>query len=118
MAADSFHEKPLHIRQSKDLFGKGVKPGFAQLFRLRCDTLDGCATGDEPVRPLAPISFFIVGGSVFKALNFVLFLRKLPLHLFFLGLQLFNFLFLHDFNLLTVKDGCKKTAYVFGRRSA
>ena len=101
IVADSFREKPLHIRQSKDLFGKGVKPGFAQLFRLRCDTLDGCATGDEPVRPLAPISFFIVGGSVFKALNFVLFLRKLPLHLFFLGLQLFDFFFVHDFNLLT-----------------
>ena len=89
MAADSFHEKPLHIRQSKDLFGKGVKPGFAQLFRLRCDTLDGCATGDEPVRPLAPFSLFVVGGAVFKTLDFVLFLRKLPLHLFFLGLQLF-----------------------------
>ena len=101
MAADSFHEKPLCVRQSKDLFGKSVKVCFAQSLCLRCDTLDGCATGDEPVRPLAPISFFIVGGSVFKALNFVLFLRKLPLHLFFLGLQLFDFFFLHDFNLLT-----------------
>lgn len=83
MAADSFHEKPLRIWQSKDLFGKGVKPGFAQLFRLRCDTLDGCATGDEPVRPLAPFSLFVVGGTVFEPLNFVLLLRKLPLDLFF-----------------------------------
>ena len=81
MAADSFHEKPLRVWQSKDLFGKGVKPGFAQLFRLRCDTLDGCATGDEPVRPLAPFSLFVVGGAVLKALDFVLLLRKLPLHL-------------------------------------
>ena len=101
MAADSFHEKPLRVWQGENPFCKSVKRGFVQLFRLRCDTLDGCATGDEPVRPLAPISFFIVGGSVFKALNFVLFLRKLPLHLFFLGLQLFDFFFLHDFNLLT-----------------
>ena len=91
----------MRIWQSKDLFGKGVKPGFAQLFRLRCDTLDGCATGDEPVRPLAPFSLFVVGGAVLKALDFVLLLRKLPLHLFFLGLQLLNFFFVHDFNLLT-----------------
>ena len=38
--------------------------------------------------PLAPFSLFIVSGAVLKALDFVLFLRKLPLHLFFLGLQL------------------------------
>ena len=101
MAADSFHEKPLRIWQSKDLFGKGVKPGFAQLFRLRCDTLDGCATGDEPVRPLAPFSLFVVGGTVFEPLNFVLFLRKLTLDPFFLGLQLLKFFFVHDYNLLT-----------------
>ena len=91
----------MHIWQSKDLFGKGVKPGFAQLFRLRCDTLDGCATGDEPVRPLAPFSLFVVGGTVFEPLNFVLLLRKLTLDLFFLCLQLLNFFFVHDFNLLT-----------------
>ena len=103
MAADSFHEKPLRIWQSKDLFGKGVKPGFAQLFRLRCNALDGCATGDEPVRPLAPFSLFLVGGAVFKALDFVLLLRKLTLDLFFLDLQLLNFFFVHDFNLLTDK---------------
>ena len=89
--ADGFREQPLRVRQSKDLFGKGVKRGFAQIFRLRCDALDGCTTSDEPVRPLAPFSFFIVGGSVFKALNFVLLLCKLPLELFFLSLQLFDF---------------------------
>ena len=71
MAADSFHEKTSRICQRKDLFGKGVKPGFAQLFRLRCNALDGCATGDEPVCPLAPFSLFIVGGAVFKTLDFV-----------------------------------------------
>lgn len=43
---------------------------------------------------------------------------KLPLDLFFLSLQFLNFFFVHDFDLLTVKDGCKKTAYIFGRRSA
>ena len=51
--------------------------------------------------PLAPFSLFIVGGAVLKALDFVLFLRKLPLHLFFLGLQLFDFFFGHNFDLLT-----------------
>ena len=101
MIADGFREQSLCVRQSKDLFGKSVKRGFAQLFRLRCDALDGCATGDKPVRPLAPFSLFIVGGAVLKALDFVLFLRKLPLHLFFLGLQLFDFFFGHNFDLLT-----------------
>jgi len=100
--ADGFREQPLRVRQSKDLFGKSVKLGFAQLFRLRCDALDGCTTSDKPVRPLAPFSLFIVGGAVLKALNFVLLLRKLPLDLFFLGLQLLNSFLVHDFNLLTV----------------
>lgn len=103
MAADSFHEKTLCIWQSKDLFGKGVKRTFTQILRLRCNALDGCATGDKPVRPLAPLSLFIVGGAVFKAPDFVLFLRKLPLDPFFLGLQLFDFFFVHDFDLLTDK---------------
>lgn len=103
MAADGFREQSLCVRQSKDLLGKSVKRAFTQILRLRCDTLDGCATGDEPVRPLAPISLFIVGGAVFEALNFVLLLCKLTLDLFFLDLQLLNFFFVHDFNLLTDK---------------
>ena len=101
MISDGFCEQSLRVCQRKDLFGKSIKCAFAQILCLRCDTLDGCATGDEPVRPLAPFSLFIVGGAVLKALDFVLFLRKLPLHLFFLGLQLFDFFFVHDFNLLT-----------------
>ena len=44
---------------------------------------------------------FIVGGAVLKALDFVLLLRKLPLDLFFLRLQLLNSFLVHDFNLLT-----------------
>ena len=55
------------------------------------------------VRPLVPFSLFVVGGTVFEPLNFVLLLCKLPLHLFFLSLQFFNFFFVHDFNLLTDK---------------
>ena len=101
MVADSFHEKPLRVWQRKDLFGKSVKRGFAQIFRLWCDALNRCATGDKPVRPLAPLSLFIVGGAVLKALDFVLLLRKLTLDLFFLRLQLLNFFFVYDFNLLT-----------------
>ena len=93
MAADSFREQSLRVRQRKDLFGKSVKLGFAQLFRLRSNTLNGSTTGDKPVCPLAPISLFIVGGAVFEALNFVLLLCKLTLDLFFLDLQLLNFFF-------------------------
>ena len=55
------------------------------------------------MRPLAPFSLFVVGGTVFEPLNFVLLLRKLTLDLFFLCLQLLNFFFVHDFNLLTDK---------------
>ena len=117
MIADGFCEQPLRVWQSKDLFRESVKRGFAQILRLRCDALNGSTTGDKPVRPLAPLSLFIVGGAVFKALDFVLFLCKLTLDRFFLSLQLLNFFFVHDLYLLTVKDGYKKTAYVLGRRS-
>ena len=65
------------------------------------------------MRPLAPFSLFIVGGKVLKALDFVLLLCKLAFNFLFLGLQFLNFFFVHDFNLLTVKVGCKKTAYVW-----
>ena len=101
--ADGFREQPLRIRQSKDLFRKSVKLGFAQILCLRCDALDRCTSGDKPVRPLAPISLFLVGGAVFETLDFVLLLCKLPLDLFFFGLQLLNFFFVHDFDLLTDK---------------
>ena len=101
MISDGFCEQSLRVWQSKDLFGKSIKRAFAQILCLRCDTLDGCATGDEPVRPLAAITLFIVGGAVFKALDFVLLLRKLALHLFFLGLQPLDFFFVHVFTLLT-----------------
>lgn len=103
MIADSIREQPLRVWQSKDLFCKSVKLSFAQNLCQWCDAFDGCTTGDKPVCPLAPFSLFVVGGAVLKALDFVLFLRKLPLHLFFLGLQLFDFFFGHDFDLLTDK---------------
>ena len=101
MISDGFCEQSLRVCQRKDLFGKSVKLGFAQLFRLRSNALNGSTTGDKPVRPLAPFSLFVVGGTVFEPLNFVLLLRKLTLDLFFLCLQLLNFFFVHDFNLLT-----------------
>ena len=88
MAADSFREQSLRVRQRKDLFGKSVKLGFAQLFRLRSNALNGSTTGDKPVRPLAAITLFIVGDSVFQTLLLVLLLCKLLLNFFFLGIQL------------------------------
>ena len=101
MAADSFREQSLRVRQRKDLFDKSVKVGFAQSLCLRCNALNDSATGDEPVRPLAPFSLFIVGDAVFKALDFVLFLCKLAFNFLFLGLQLFDFFFVYVFDLLT-----------------
>ena len=101
VAANGFCEQPLCVWQSKDLFGKSVKLGFAQIFRLRCDALNGSTTGDEPVRPLAALSLFVVGGAVFKALNFVLLLCKLPLDFLFFRLQFLNFFFVYDLDLLT-----------------
>ena len=103
MVADSFREQSLRVWQSKDLFGKSVKHGFAQSLCLRRNALNRCTTGDEPVRPLASISLFVVGGAVLKALDFVLLLCKLPLDFLFFRLQLLNFFFVHDFNLLTDK---------------
>ena len=101
MIADGFCEQPLRVRQRKDLLCKSVKCSLTQIFCLRCDAFNSSTAGDKPVRPLAPFSLFIVGGAVLNALDFVLFLHKLPLHLFFLGLQLFGFFFGHDFDLLT-----------------
>ena len=79
MVTDGFREQSLCVRQSKDLFGKGVKPGFAQLFRLRRNAFNGCATGDKVVCPLASFSFFVVDDAVFKLLLFVLELREFAL---------------------------------------
>ena len=101
MVATGFFEQSLCVWQRKDLFGKGVKRGFTQILRLRCNALNGSAASDKPVRPLAPISLCIVGGAVFKPLDYVLFLYKLAFDFLFLGLQLLNFFLVHDFNLLT-----------------
>ena len=103
MVADNFREQPLRVRQSKELFGKSVKRGFTQILRLRCNALNGSAASDKPVCSLAPISLFVVGGAVLKALDFMLLLHKLPLECFLFGLQFFNFFFGHDFDLLTDK---------------
>ena len=101
MISDGFCEQSLRVCQRKDLFGKSIKRAFAQILCLRCDALDGCTTGDKPVRPLAAITLFIVGGAVFKPLDLVLLLRKLLFDFLFLGLQLLKFFFMHDYNLLT-----------------
>ena len=96
MFVDRFHEQTFDLRQVKNLFGKGIKLGFGQSFCLRCDALNRRATGDKVVRPFAPISFFVVGGTVFEALDFVPLLYKLLINFFFLGIQLSKgFLFWH-----------------------
>ena len=96
MLVDRFHEQTFDLRQVKNLFGKGVKFGFGQDLCQRCNTLDGCTTGDKVVCPFVPIFLFIVGDSVFQTLLLVLLLCKLLLNFFFLGIQLGKvFLFLH-----------------------
>ena len=72
MFVDRFHEQALNLRDGKSFFRKGVKLGFGQNLCQRCDAFNGCATCDKVVRPLAPISFFVVGDTVFKLLLFVL----------------------------------------------
>ena len=75
--ADSFCEQPLHIRQSENLFGKSVKSSFVQSLCLRCNALDSCPTGDKMVCPFPAVTLFIVDGTVFKLLLFVLELDEL-----------------------------------------
>ena len=84
---DRFHEQAFDLRDGKSFFRKCVKLGFGQNLCQRCDTFNGCATGDKMVRPLAPISFFVVGDAVFKLLLFVSELRELAFILRFLGFQ-------------------------------
>ena len=94
---DRFHKQALDLRDDKSFFRKGVKLGFGQNLCQRCDTFNGCATSDKVVRPLAPITFFVVGDAVFNLLLFVLELRELAFVFLFLGFQLGDgFLFYHS----------------------
>ena len=97
MFVDRFRQQALDLRQVKNLFGKGIELGFGQSFCQRCDTLDRRATSDKVVRPLVPITFFVVGNAVFKLSFFVLELRDLAFIFRFLSLQLGDgFLFCHS----------------------
>ena len=81
----------------KSFFSKGVKLGFGQNLCQRCNTFNGCATGDKVVRPLAPISLFVVGDAIFNLLFFVLELRELAFIFRFLCFQFGDgFLFCHS----------------------
>ena len=94
---DRFHKQALDLRQGKSFFRKGVKLGFSQNLCQRCDAFDSSTTGDKVVRPLAPISLFIVGDTVFKLLFFVLELRELAFIFCFLSFQFGDgFLFCHS----------------------
>ena len=88
MFVDRFHKKALDLWDGKGFFGKGIKLGFSQNLCQRCDAFNGCATGDKVVRPLAPISFFVVGDAIFNLLFFVLELRELAFVFRFLRFQL------------------------------
>ena len=88
MFVDRFRQQALDLRQVKNLFGKGIELGFGQSFCQRCDTLDRRATSDKVVRPLVPITFFVVGNAVFKLSFFVLELRDLAFIFRFLSFQL------------------------------
>ena len=87
MFVDRFHKQALDLRDGKSFFSKGVKLGFGQNLCQRCNTFNGCATGDKVVRPLAPISLFVVGDAIFNLLFFVLELRELAFIFRFLCFQ-------------------------------
>ena len=87
MFVDRFHKQAFDLRDGKSFFSKGVKLGFGQNLCQRCDTFNGCATGDKAVRPLAPISLFVVDDTVFKLLFFVLELSDLAFIFRFLSFQ-------------------------------
>ena len=94
---DRFHKQALDLRDGKSFFSKGVKLGFGQNLCQRCDAFNGCATGDKVVRPLAPITFFVVSDAVFNLLFLVLELSDLAFIFRFLGFQLGDgFLFCHS----------------------
>ena len=79
MFVDCFHKQAFDLRDGKSFFSKGVKLGFGQNLCQRCDTFNGCATGDKVVCPLASFSFFVVDDAVSKLLLFVLELREFAL---------------------------------------
>ena len=83
---DRFNEQALDLRDGKSFFRNGVKLVFGQNLCQRCDAFNGSTTGDKLVRPLAPISLFVVGDTVFNLLLFVLELRELAFIFRFLGL--------------------------------
>ena len=79
MFVDGFHEQALDLRQGEDFFHEGIELGFAQHLCQWGYAFNGCTSGDQPVRPLPAVTFFIVGGTVFKLLLFVPELGKLTL---------------------------------------
>lgn len=87
MFVDRFHEQALDLRDGKDFFRKSIKLGFSQNLCQRSDAFNGCAKGDKVMRPLAPISFFEVGDTVFMLLLSVPELGKLALIVSDLGFQ-------------------------------
>jgi len=94
---DGLHEQAPDLRQGKGFFCKGIELYFGQNLCQRCYAFNGCPTGDEPVRPFPAVTFFVVGGTVFKLLLFVPELGKLALIGGNLGLQFGDgFLFRHS----------------------
>ena len=79
MFVDSLHEQVLDLRQGEGFFCKGIELCFGQNLCQRGYAFNGCTSGDQPVRPFPAVTFFVVGGTVFKLLLFVPELGKLAL---------------------------------------
>ena len=88
MFVDRFHEQTFDLRQVKDLFGKGVKLSACQQLRQRGNAFHIRTADDQVVCAFGSVAALIVGDSVFQTLLLVLFLCKLLLNFFFLGIQL------------------------------
>ncbi len=79
MFVDGLHKQALDLRQGEGFFHEGIELSFAQHLRQRGHTLHSGSTSDQPVRPFPAVTFFVVGGTVFKLLLFVPELGKLAL---------------------------------------
>ena len=88
MLVDGLHEQALDLRQGEGFFHEGIELRFTQNLCQRGYAFNGCSTGNEPVRPFPAVTFFVVGGTVFKLLLFVPELGKLTLTGGDLGFQL------------------------------
>ncbi|EQI72544.1 hypothetical protein QQC_0308 [Clostridioides difficile Y358] len=83
-------DEMLRLRQIQNVFHEGIKFRFGQLLCLWCNALNGCPTGNQPVRPLFPGTAFQIRLPVFQTLHFPFFPFQQDSGFFIFLLQLFQ----------------------------